>query len=829
MTMIARTFFIMLVMLVAHDGNAQVAFAQQGSAYGAKPQAASGPPASKAPPASPGKEGALDPRALLTPPERTALFSPGGDRVAETAAGGGIQIRTVNLEGDAIRLKGHSSGVTAMTFNADGQLFATSGGDLQVKLWEIPTGKLRFTLAGHSAPVREISFSSGSRFLLTSSDDGTVRLWDTESGRMLGGHHRRTRMMLFTPDRRYAMSADLDDPRVLRRWEVVTGKTVGYYQGHQMSIIRAAYAPAGLRLATADAGGGIILWDGSTQAPISILEGHSGPVTELVFSKDGNLLLSADRVQSWILWDARTGQPLQSVQASAGGILAATLHGGPPARPLFLGPRGALRVWDNLAGGGAYRLLNPPTKPLILPNRPAHGASGPHVPGGWISQTAPPPVPATGDSGLPGQGNHGAILPPPMLVAPAIPAKPGVTHPAMGTPSGLVEPATAPAIPKRVDGSDGQILPIPQQQMVPANKPVVPQSAPKRLPIATPPVKKLPVVDPTQFKSAPHGKPQSKRILPAPAKKMAASKPTARAPLARPKVAAAAAKPTQKWSKKSPQQRLNGKSAGIRFIQVPGGCFQMGGNSKQLTPFERPAHTVCLKTHWMSQYEVTQAQWEKMMGKNPSFFKLGPNYPVEQVSWDDAQRFITKLNRQAGKKGLYRLPTEAEWEYACRSGGKRERFCGSNKLDDVAWHAGNGGLSTHAVGKRRPNALGLFDMTGNVLEWTLDGFQANYYAKSPKHDPMGPRKAKHRSARGGSWRTPATDEARATLRYDLSPKLRHASLGFRLVRTQPPATAGIGAQTAANRELMASKQGAKLPSFITPQNGQIGSPSVMMP
>jgi len=154
-------------------------------------------------------------------------------------------------------------------------------------------------------------------------------------------------------------------------------------------------------------------------------------------------------------------------------------------------------------------------------------------------------------------------------------------------------------------------------------------------------------------------------------------------------------------------------TTGMELVYVPGGCFNMGSPPEEKDRYddEGPVHEVCVDSFWMGQYEVTQGQWEKVMGANPSNFTKGGNYPVENVSWNDTQDFIKKLNKKYDKQ--YRLPTEAEWEYACRAKGSG-RYCGGDDLDAVAWYDKNSGSSTHAVGGKQANAFGLHDMSGNV-------------------------------------------------------------------------------------------------------------------
>jgi sulfatase modifying factor 1 len=182
---------------------------------------------------------------------------------------------------------------------------------------------------------------------------------------------------------------------------------------------------------------------------------------------------------------------------------------------------------------------------------------------------------------------------------------------------------------------------------------------------------------------------------------------------------------------------------------------------------------------YLGQYEVTQAQWEKVMGNNPSLFKEGRDNPVEQVSWNDVQMFIDRLNNQSGRK--YRLPTEAEWEYAARSGGKREKYSGTSQAADLrryAWHGDRSGVH-HRGGEKRPNELDLYDMTGNVWEWCADWYGENYYLNSPKDNPRGPGNGWDRVLRGGSW-VISPGFLRVTYRDWSDPASRSGFYGFRL-------------------------------------------------
>ena len=223
---------------------------------------------------------------------------------------------------------------------------------------------------------------------------------------------------------------------------------------------------------------------------------------------------------------------------------------------------------------------------------------------------------------------------------------------------------------------------------------------------------------------------------------------------------------------------------GMEFIKVEAGTFTMGGTSEQgddCDDDEKPAHRVSLtKDYLMGKYPVTQAQWRAVMGSNPSYFESCDNCPVENVSWDDIQEFLVKLNRQTGYN--YRLPTEAEWEYAARGGRKSKgyKYAGSNDIDKVAWYDDNSGDKTHPVGQKPPNELGIYDMSGNVYEWCSDWYED--YSSGSQTNPKGPSSGQYRVLCGGSWGGYAW-YCWVSYRYGSTPGTRLTDNGFRLCRS----------------------------------------------
>ncbi|MCL2510683.1 MAG: formylglycine-generating enzyme family protein [Bacteroidales bacterium] len=229
----------------------------------------------------------------------------------------------------------------------------------------------------------------------------------------------------------------------------------------------------------------------------------------------------------------------------------------------------------------------------------------------------------------------------------------------------------------------------------------------------------------------------------------------------------------------------------IPMVFVQGGTFTMGCTSEQGSDCgsdEKPAHKVTVSDFYIGKYPVTQAQWKAVMGSYPKeLHNTGcDDCPVDNVSWDDAQGFIKKLNAQTGK--TYRLPTEAEWEYAARGGAQTKgyKYSGSNNIGEVAWYDGNYKNSkhgtqgtTHPVGTKKPNELGIYDMSGNVWEWCSDWYGS--YSSNAETNPKGPNTGSDRVSRGGSWIINALSVLSVTGRSSAGPGSRRNFLGFRVV------------------------------------------------
>ena len=231
-------------------------------------------------------------------------------------------------------------------------------------------------------------------------------------------------------------------------------------------------------------------------------------------------------------------------------------------------------------------------------------------------------------------------------------------------------------------------------------------------------------------------------------------------------------------------ETFTSSSTSMEFVLIPPGEFDMGSSSEEQdrSDSESPVHKVTIKNpFYMGRSSVTQRQWKKIMGNNPSHFK-GEDQPVEMVSWNEVQEFVKKLNT-AENTDKYRLPSEAEWEYACRAGTQTRYSFGDDesKLNEYAWYAKNSGSKTHSISRKKPNPWGLYDMHGNIWEWVQDKWHENYNGSPSDGSIWEDGDSFDRVSRGGSWYCDA-ESCRSSGRFRRDPDSLFSNLGFRLLR-----------------------------------------------
>lgn len=223
---------------------------------------------------------------------------------------------------------------------------------------------------------------------------------------------------------------------------------------------------------------------------------------------------------------------------------------------------------------------------------------------------------------------------------------------------------------------------------------------------------------------------------------------------------------------------------GVTFnmVRAVGSSFFMGtpDSDTDADNDEKPQHLVTLNDFYIGETLVTQTLWKAVMETEPFYFE-GENLPADNVSWDDCQEFLKKLNQKTGL--VFRLPTEAEWEYAARGGRNNigYKYAGSNEIDEVAWYNGNSGKETHPVKGKNPNELGIYDMSGNLMEWCQDFYDSDYYKNSPSNNPCKNSYGHDRVLRGGSWLTGNDNSCRVSNRFSDRPDHYSNNYGFRLV------------------------------------------------
>jgi len=639
-------------------------------------------------------------------------------------------------------LAGHTGGVNGVCLGSDGRTALSASSDGTLKLWELESGRCLRTFEGHTGAVQSIGWSLGGRYALSGGADRTLRLWEVSSGkclRMFEGHAGAVTSGVESSDGRYALSGSAD--QTLRLWDSLSGRCLRTYRGHTADVNSVCLGWDGRYALSGSSDTTLRLWDVATGNCLRTFEGHTSLVSSVCLSLDGLRAFSASWDGTLKLWDVAAGSCLQTFEGHTRAVnsVSISLDGG---YALSGSSDGAVKIWETGSGrclrtfeghrdivhsvcfslDGGWALSAGEDRALRLYR--LDWELGERSPADW-DEAARPYLDVFLSQQMPYAGQ---------LPTDRAPRDEEVTLALSrrGTPSW-----TDQEFRQRLCGL---LLGCGGFGWLRADE-----------------------VQRELEKAATAWKGPSELGTPAPAR--AAIRAVKRLP-----------------------EEIEVRGIKLRLIPV-GRCL-MGGpdTDKDAGSIEKPQHLIRItKPFYLGVYPVTQSQYEAVMGSNPSNFKGDGNRPVENVSWEDAIVFCRKLTdalRSEGRALSFRLPTEAEWEYACRAGTNTRYGFGDDAagLAQYGWFSDNSGSTTHPVGQKKANAWGLCDMCGNVWEWCQDWYDAGYYADCPTEDPSGRSGGSCRVYRGGSWGSDAFS-CRASCRRWGVPGYRLYNLGFRLLST----------------------------------------------
>jgi WD40 repeat protein/formylglycine-generating enzyme required for sulfatase activity len=635
--------------------------------------------------------------------------------------------------------EGHTGAVQSIGWSLGGRYALSGGVDGTVRLWEVSSGRCLRTFEGHAGAVTSGVQSSDGRYALSGSADQTLRLWDCRSGRCLRtyrGHTSDVNSVCLAYDDRYALSGSSDT--TLRLWEVATGKCLRTFEGHTSLVSSVCLSVDGLWALSASWDGTLKVWDVAAGSCVQTFEGHTRAVNSASISLDGCYALSGSSDATVKIWEIGSGRCLRTFEGHCGAVhlVCFSLDGG---CALSAGDDRTLRL---------YRL---------------DWELGDRSPADW-DEAARPYL----DAYLSQQTPYVRQLP-----TDRAPREEDVSLALSrrGTPTWTDQEFRQRLCGLLLGcGGFGWLRP---------------EGVRGELEQAAAAWKGSPDLDSARSARVCDPAETADRRSPASRETFGRQGGSVGRPAIAPRSAGAAVRAVARF----PDQI---EFRGIKLQLIPAGRFLMGApdSDKDAVSNEKPQHLVRItQPFYLGVVPVTQSQYKAVMGSNPSNSKGDGNRPVENVSWEEAMVFCRKLTealRGEGGVGPFRLPTEAEWEYACRAGANT-RYCFGDDaagLDDYAWFGIQQDRKTQpvAVGQKKANAWGLYDMHGNVEEWCYDWFDAGYYASCPTEDPSGPSGGPYRVYRGGSLYDGAS-YCRASFRSGFAPRDRNYDLGFRLARS----------------------------------------------
>jgi eukaryotic-like serine/threonine-protein kinase len=666
-------------------------------------------------------------------------------------------------------LRGHTDQVSSVTFSRDGGRIATTSRDMTARLWDAASGKPLAVLRGHTRGVWSVAFSPDGGRVATASADNTARLWDAASGKLLTvlqGHTGGVTSVAFSPDGgRVATTAGGD--KAARLWDAASGKLLAVL--HTNGFMSWVFSPDGSRVATASDDKTARLWDAASGKPLAVLQGHTADITSVTFSPDGGRVVTASKDNTARLWDAASGKPLAVLDTN--GVTSVTFSPD--------GSRVATASWDETAqlwdavSGKSLAVLQGHKAPV---HSVAFSPDGSRVATASDDETARLWDAASGKPLAVLEGNSAAL------------------HYVAFSPDGcrvatVSDDNTARLWIARESQEDQEKRRREKHRVWRERQRSWQEQQAAEAEKAG-----------QWFAAAFH----LSRLINAETTDASLYARRCKAYTLQSRWGAAVADLLQEASLTKP---IIANPIGMKLVRIEPGAFTMGspfGEAGRLNE-EGPQHQVSItQPFYMGAYLVTKGQFaafvkdegyqteaekagQKSTWRIPDFDKYvqTDNDPVVYVSWNDAVKFCAWLSKK--EKKTYELPTEAEWEYACRAGTTTAYSFGAdpNALGDYAWFDGNSEGHTHRVGAKNPNPWGLYDMHGNVCQWCGGRYDKNQDGsiKDPKDTYSG----ESALLRGGSWYVnPA--RCRSAMRVFCGPSFRHFDIGFRVVLRSAAAT-----------------------------------------
>jgi WD40 repeat protein/formylglycine-generating enzyme required for sulfatase activity/serine/threonine protein kinase len=673
-----------------------------------------------------------------------------------------------------ISLESHADSLTAARFSPDGKFIVTASADRTAKVWEAASGKLLATLDGHKEPLTGATFSPDGKFIVTSCADKTAKVWETERGKLLTtleGHKDGLLSSVFSPDSRSIVTASYD--KTAKVWEAISGKSLSTLEGHTGSVHSALFSPDGKLIVTVSADRTAKVWDYKSSKLLLTLEGHKAPIISALFSPDGKQIATTSVDKTVKIWDASSGKLLVTLEGHKAPIISALFS--PDGKQIATASADkTAKIWDASSGkllvtleghkGNVYSALFSPDGKLVLTASYDQSARlWETATGKFLSSLQEHKEPLffasfspDGKQVLTAAGDQAAKVWDMQIET----RRPDEI-------SGIVKSRVSLRLEqgRLFSAAGNQLLEVSDQPATDNNQSSVVSRQVDR--VARPGQDVGSFLNKFEFETA-----------------------------------ALDQKGNVKEKRKEKADYFVedlGNGLFLEMVKITGGTFMMGSpdSEERRNSDEGPQHQVTLPMFYMGKFEVTQAQWRaiaslpkinKDFHSEPGRFE-GDDLPVEIVSWYDAIEFCARLSKATGRE--YRLPTEAEWEYACRAQTKTPFYFGETINPELVNYNGNSpyGKASEGVFRNKTapvgslgaaNAFGLYDMHGNVWEWCLDKYNPGYNGAPTDGSAWITGNKNGRVLRGGSWGD-SGNSCRTAIRRSNAPTGRFNRLGFRVV------------------------------------------------